>query len=246
MAIAAVLVAVAALLWIKTYRAPPGPVQIAAPPGPVPIVAQPAAPPAPAQVSLPPAKLTPVEPAPPPPSPDVIAWSLVDGTTDDDSLKRFVAEYPDSRFRKAAETQIASLAAEAERVAAANRKAMTRSLQIELKRVGCYQGDVTGQFDDATKAAWHSFASLASVAMPDDVSADALKAVRGVGKRVCPLVCPSGQHGDGDLCVANAPPPASAASATEPSRPVPAAKPRPAPAKPHPKCFNFGGNQYCE
>ncbi len=250
-ALAAILAAVAGLLWIKTNRTPPGSPQIAAlPAAPVAQESPPVATPAVGAPAVPSAqsasRTAPESASPPPPSPDVIAWSLVDGTTDDDSLKRFVAEYPDSRFRKAAETQIASLAAEAARVSAANRMATTRSLQIELKRVGCYQGDVTGQFDDATKAAWHSFASLASVAMPDDVSADALKAVRGVGKRVCPLVCPSGQHGEGDLCVANAPPPASAASATEPSRPAPAAKPRPAPAKPHPKCFNFGGNQYCE
>ena len=157
-----------------------------------------------------------------------MAWSLVKDTTDNDSLKRFVSQYPDSPYRKDAETQIVALT-QAE--AARNRIQITRSLQSELKRVGCFAGDINGQFDDPTKAAWHSFTRLSSITMPDQVSPDALDAVRAVNKRICPLQCPAGLHAKEDSCVADAPPPKQAATAAELSPPPHAAKPRPAAPK---------------
>ena len=188
--------------------------------------------------------------APPPVrsrSPDAIAWSLLKGTSDEDSLKRFVAQYPDSPLRKDAETQIAALAQqEAARIAAANQIEMTRSLQFELKRVGCYEGDANGQLDDATKAAWHSFTKLTSITMPDEVSPDAVKAVRAIDKRVCPLLCPTGQHAEADSCVADAPPPKHVTTEVDHSRQLQAAKPRPAAPKAHARCFSYGGSQFCE
>ena len=87
---------------------------------------------------------------------------------------------------------------------------LTRSLQVELQRVGCFNGDVNGKFDDATKSAWHRFIKLTSISKPDDVSSDAINAVQGIHRRVCPLVCPHGKHAEGEVCVANAPPPNAA------------------------------------
>ena len=43
---------------------------------------------------------------------------------------------------------------------------LTRALQFELMRVGCFNGVVNGQFDDATKAAWHNFMKLAPSPCP--------------------------------------------------------------------------------
>ena len=40
------------------------------------------------------------------------------------------------------------------------------------------------------------------------VLSDAIKAVRRIGKRVCPLACPVGSHAENELRVTNAPPPA--------------------------------------
>jgi TIR domain len=191
---------------------------------------------------------------PPPVQPDQIAWSIVKDSRDTDELRRFIGQFPNSTARADAETRIAALAAEAAQTAAdkaahqqdlvraqdlAREQDLARALQFELKRVGCFTGDVNGQFDDATKAAWHSFIKLAAIGMPDDLSADAVKAVRGINKRVCPLQCSTGQHADGDQCVAD--PPKSAETA--PARPSshPAAKSRGGG-----RCFNFQGRQFCE
>jgi hypothetical protein len=84
---------------------------------------------------------------------------------------------------------------------------LARSLQFELMRVGCFVDKVTGQFDEDTKTAWHKFLKLTSKTMPDDVTPDAIGAVRQVNKRICPLVCGHGQHAEGEVCVVNEPPP---------------------------------------
>jgi ribosomal protein S12 len=142
---------------------------------------------------------------PVPPSPDEVTWGLLKETTDEAALKRFTAQYPNSALRKDAEARIAALETAAKAVpppaAATDPHELARTLQFELKRVGCFNGAVNGEFDDATKAAWHKFAKQASVAMPDDLSSDAIKAVRQIDKRICPLVCPDGQRPDGDRCV---------------------------------------------
>jgi TIR domain-containing protein len=187
---------------------------------------------------------------PVPVQPDQIAWAMVKDSRDADQLRRFVEQFPNSAQRADAEKRIAALAAEAAQAAAAsdstaNPQELARSLQFELKRVGCFNGDVNGQFDDATKAAWHSFIKLAAIRMPDDVSADAIKAVRGVNKRVCPLQCPAGQHADGEQCIAN--PPAQKSVETAPARP-PARPSNPPAAAPRGggRCFAFQGRQFCE
>jgi hypothetical protein len=67
--------------------------------------------------------------------------------------------------------------------------------------------------------AWRQFTKLSSLDMPDDASSDAVKAVRAVNKRVCPLVCQSGQHAEGETCIANTPPPGSRPSAPAAQQP---------------------------
>ena len=241
-----------------------------------------------------PASPAPAAAAPPLPANDVDAWSVVKDTSDTAALRRFIAQFPDSLRRRAAEAQIAAVTAvqaawdllkssndpdqlrlfirqfpnSSERAAAERRLAaltgttpptaapapaapapaattpalppaapiaaappapaataaltppanapdpheLTRLLQFELMRVGCFAGKVTGAFDDDTKAAWHNFIKRTSKEMPDDVSPDAIKAVRGVDQRVCPLVCPRGEHAEGDVCVVNEPPPSKRAA----------------------------------
>src|SRR5262249_17072643 len=87
---------------------------------------------------------------------------------------------------------------------------LTRSLQVELQRVGCFNGDVNGEFDDATKSAWHRFIKLTSISRPDDVSSDAINAVHGIQRRGCPLMFPHRKHAEGEVWVGNAPPPKTA------------------------------------
>jgi hypothetical protein len=145
-----------------------------------------------------------------------VAWNLVKDSKDPDQLRRFIQEFPNGAQRKDAEQLIATLpdATPATTVAKApDPHELARSLQFELQRVGCFLGTVNGEFDDATKTAWHKFTKLTSISMPDGASSDAINAVRGVNTRVCPLACPQGQHAEGEICVANPPPPPRQATA---------------------------------
>ena len=284
-ALAVIMVAGAVLLWIKNTATPSSTPQTAAIETTPPASASPAIPVAvPAQTPLPETKTPAVQ------GPDEVTWLLLKDTTDEDALKRFTTQYPDSPLRKDAEARIAALeAAQAakplpadriawdlvkdtkdpdqlrrfvegfpnsplrpdaeQRIAALSAGApdpheLARSLQLELKRVGCLDGDVNGAFDDATKTAWHHFLQLTSIRMPDDLSPDAINAVRGINKRVCPVVCQAGEHAEGEQCVGNPPKPATTDAA--PNRRAPGPK-APAPARrASGRCFSFQGSQFCQ
>jgi TIR domain len=137
------------------------------------------------------------------------AWNSVRDSKDPDQLRQFVRQFPDSSERSVAEQRIASLEAIPQKptvTPSPDPHELTRSLQLELQRVGCFKGTVNGQFDEDTKTAWHRFMKLASITMSDDVSTGTIDAVRGITKRICPLDCPRGQHAEKETCVANAPP----------------------------------------
>src|SRR5262249_43432699 len=163
------------------------------------------------------------------------AWNSVKDSKDPDQLRPFVLQFPDSSQRPIAEQTIASLEAIPQKptvIPPPDLHELTRSLQVELQRVGCFNGDVNGEFDDATKSAWHRFIKLTSISRPDDVSSDAINAVQGIHRRVCPLVCPHGKHAEGDVCVANAPPPKAATPPPKAAPPPPkAAAPKAATAR---------------
>jgi hypothetical protein len=144
---------------------------------------------------------------PVPPKPDEVTWALIKETRDEGALRRFTAQYPDSALRKDADARIAAIEAAPKEApsSAADPHELARSLQFELRRVGCFDGAVNGEFDNATRAAWHNFAKHASLKIPDDLSSDAIKAVRSIDKRICPLICPKGQRAEGERCVATAP-----------------------------------------
>jgi hypothetical protein len=181
---------------------------------------------------------------PKPPSPQEIVWNLVKDSTDLSELRRFVKQFPDSARRVEAEQKIAALTAAAEITSANNvdPHALAVSLQFELKRVGCFNGVLNGELDEATRAAARNFAKFASIKMPDELSPDAVKAVRGFNRRVCPLVCAKGERTEGDRCVVATPTHKEEAKKKEPHRRVTNA------AGPHArgKCFSFGGRNFCE
>ena len=90
---------------------------------------------------------------PVPPGPDEVTWLLLKETTDQTALKRFVAQYPNSALRKDAEVQIVALEAQtakAVRTVPIDPHETIRSLQFELKRVGCLSGPANGEFNDAS------------------------------------------------------------------------------------------------
>jgi uncharacterized caspase-like protein len=175
------------------------------------------------------------------------AWNRVKDSNDPDQLRKFIEQFPNSAQRPVAEQQIALLAPAALKspaMPAPDPHNLARLLQVELQRVGCFNGTVNGEFDDASKAAWHRFIQLTSIRMPDEISSDAINAVRGINKRVCPVVCPAGERAEGEQCVGNTPKRVTTDAA--PSRPAPT--PRvPAPAhRPSGKCFGFEGKQFCQ
>jgi hypothetical protein len=119
-----------------------------------------------------------------------------------------------------------------------DRDAIGRELQKELRRVGCYDGELNGAWTTTTKQAMKLFMDRVNASLPtDEPDPILLTMVRGYQDRVCGKPCPAGQGlADGGRCVPNAmlvraapkpPVPVAAAPAPVPA-PVVAAKPTPA------------------
>ena len=88
---------------------------------------------------------------------------------------------------------------------------LPRTLQRELKRVGCLTGEADGVWGEQSRAALKSFARHAKLTIPgDEPSNAALDAALAKQSRVCPLVCDDDEKLVGDRCVA----------APKPSRPA--------------------------
>ncbi len=79
---------------------------------------------------------------------------------------------------------------------------LPRSLQSELRRVGCNTGAVDGNWNAASQKALDLFNKHAGMKLEvKAASADALDAVKGKTGRICPLLCDTGYRADGDRCV---------------------------------------------
>ena len=79
---------------------------------------------------------------------------------------------------------------------------LPRSLQTELRRVGCNTGAVDGNWSTASQRALDLFNKHAGMKLDVKVaSLDALDAVKAKPGRICPLICERGYQSDGDLCV---------------------------------------------
>src|SRR5581483_3714571 len=132
-------------------------------------------------------------------------------------------------------------------------EALTRELQKELRRVGCYDGEINGAWTPSTRRAMKAFTDRLNASLPVDAPDPVLYAlVQGQRVEVCGKLCPTGQASSEDgrclpaAIVARAGrPPASAGEAT-PARAAPApaivgwsttttaAAPAPVPAAPSP------------
>lgn len=139
------------------------------------------------------------------PPTDELGWQLLKETNDQRALARFIEKFPDSPLRKEAEARIAALgraqAAAAGRENSMDRRDLVRSLQLELKQVGCFDGAMNGEFDAATRTASQKFTKLTSVELPEDLTPDTIKTLRAIDKRVCPLACAESERPAGDRCV---------------------------------------------
>jgi uncharacterized caspase-like protein len=80
---------------------------------------------------------------------------------------------------------------------------MTRSLQSELRRVGCHLGNVDGEWSDASQRSLEQFNMFSGLKLDTkEANAEALDAVKGKSVRICPLACQTGFRPEGERCVA--------------------------------------------
>jgi hypothetical protein len=83
-----------------------------------------------------------------------------------------------------------------------NDSEIARMLQTELKRVGCYQDVVNGEWSGSSRRAVDAFNQKAGTKLETSkASLEAVGAVRDTTDRVCPLKCSRGFRADGDRCV---------------------------------------------
>jgi hypothetical protein len=108
--------------------------------------------------------------------------------------------------------------------------ALTRDLQIELKRVGCDPGADNGTWSAKSRSALSLFNRHAGTKLDIKVaSLGALDAVKAKDARVCPLVCGAGTRPEGETCVAVPAPekPPAKQQAARPPQPERALRERP-------------------
>jgi Putative peptidoglycan binding domain len=148
-------------------------------------------------------------------------------TTSQAVLEDFIRQFGNSVYGSMARARLEELKMTQVATAPFDQE-LGRSLQFELKRVGCYQGAVNGEFGNATREALRSFVKYSALNLRnEDLSVDAIKAVRSFDKRVCPLSCQPGERAEGDTCIRVTAGPARLQSGSK-------------------KCFSFQGREFCE
>jgi len=71
---------------------------------------------------------------------------------------------------------------------------LARAMQTELKRIGCYPGDIDGVWGGKTKDALKQFSSLTKTSLPsDEPTPQALMVISGQKGTVCSLKCSQDQ-----------------------------------------------------
>jgi hypothetical protein len=85
------------------------------------------------------------------------------------------------------------------RTASLDREGLTREIQRELKRVGCYGGAITGAWSPAVRRAMKAFTDRANATLPVEQPDQILLALVQNNQRVtCSASCPPGQAVGGD------------------------------------------------
>ncbi len=78
---------------------------------------------------------------------------------------------------------------------------ITKSVQLELRRVGCLAGAADGDWNAESQRSLSSFNRNAGMKLDvKTASADTLDAIKQKQSRVCPLLCEHGYRADGDHC----------------------------------------------
>ena len=78
---------------------------------------------------------------------------------------------------------------------------VTKSVQSELRRVGCLTGNADGNWNNSSQRSLSQFNRYAGTRLDTKVaSVDTLDTIKLKSSRVCPLVCEHGFQADGDRC----------------------------------------------
>ncbi|MEY9620636.1 hypothetical protein ABH982_004093 [Bradyrhizobium ottawaense] len=78
---------------------------------------------------------------------------------------------------------------------------LPRSVQVELRRVGCMKAEPYSEWSETAQRSLTLFNKYAGTKFDAKVAnADVLDALKGKSGRVCPLVCDHGFRADGDQC----------------------------------------------
>ena len=78
---------------------------------------------------------------------------------------------------------------------------VTKSVQSELRRVGCLTGNADGNWSNSSQRSLSQFNRYAGTRLDTKVaSVDTLDTIKLKSSRVCPLVCEHGFQADGDRC----------------------------------------------
>jgi uncharacterized caspase-like protein len=78
---------------------------------------------------------------------------------------------------------------------------LTKSVQSELRRVGCLKADADGDWNTASQRSLTQFNRYAKTSLnTKTASNDALDTIKQKPSRVCPLTCEHGYKADGDHC----------------------------------------------
>jgi len=103
--------------------------------------------------------------------------------------------------QKIKDDKVAALAPSADNSDQPKAVDLPRSLQAELRRVGCNTGAVDGNWNAASQRSLDLFNKHAGLKLDVKVaSVDALDVVKNKTTRVCPLICDHGFKADGDRC----------------------------------------------
>jgi uncharacterized caspase-like protein len=83
-----------------------------------------------------------------------------------------------------------------------NETDIARSLQAELRRVGCYPGALNGNWDAGSRRALELFNKHAGMQLDVKLaSLDSVDVLKGKTTRICPLQCDRGYRADKEVCV---------------------------------------------
>ena len=78
---------------------------------------------------------------------------------------------------------------------------VTKSVQAELRRVGCLSGNADGNWNSSSQRSLTQFNRYAGTRLDTKVaSVDTLDTIKLKSSRICPLVCEHGFQADGDRC----------------------------------------------